>query len=299
MLFSEIIKLAIACLPLNSVFMLREEVVEFLKGLDISVLSLNDIISKVNENFNEDYTTQKEDIEKVLADLNFPQDQSDNEQHADLEFAKKLQEQERRQSRRKYARKENIIKPAAVGTKSNPFNRPVDISESLQEVVGIESGTRPQVVKLIWKYIKENNLQDPSDRRYVICDDKLHKVFKRKRLNCFKMNCELSNHLYSIVDFRVRQKVMPDNEQNKDRKMVCLPSRWVDLGLKSEITYHQLQLEIVHCLREHRSPEDPDIILRPSTEHILSELIPQEKDSCTTAEIFRNLRTMFKSQLED
>ena len=33
-----------------------------------------------------------------------------------------------------------------------------------------------QVVKHLWKYIKDNNCQDPKDRRVILCDAKLKKV---------------------------------------------------------------------------------------------------------------------------
>jgi len=40
--------------------------------------------------------------------------------------------------------------------------------------------SRPEVVKKIWAYVKLNNLQDPTDRRYIICDDSLKPVFGEK-----------------------------------------------------------------------------------------------------------------------
>ena len=33
-----------------------------------------------------------------------------------------------------------------------------------------------QVVKRMWAYIKENNLQDPKNKQMIKCDDKLSKV---------------------------------------------------------------------------------------------------------------------------
>lgn len=47
----------------------------------------------------------------------------------------------------------------------------------------------------LWKYIKENDLQDPSDRRYILCDAKLKKIFDQDRINSFGMNKDLSAHL--------------------------------------------------------------------------------------------------------
>jgi len=39
--------------------------------------------------------------------------------------------------------------------------------------------SRPQVVKKIWEYVKERNLQNPDDKRQIMCDEKLQAVFKQ------------------------------------------------------------------------------------------------------------------------
>lgn len=51
------------------------------------------------------------------------------------------------------------------------------------------------MVQKLWKYIKENNLQDPADRRFILCDTKLKKIFEQDRVNSFGMNKDLSAHL--------------------------------------------------------------------------------------------------------
>ena len=33
-----------------------------------------------------------------------------------------------------------------------------------------------QVVKRMWQYIKENKLQDPKNKQFIKCDEKLSKV---------------------------------------------------------------------------------------------------------------------------
>ncbi|KAI8058689.1 SWIB/MDM2 domain-containing protein [Gilbertella persicaria] len=55
--------------------------------------------------------------------------------------------------------------------------------------------SRPELVQKLWKYIKTNDLQDPADRRYILCDDKLKKIFDQDRVNSFGMNKDLSAHL--------------------------------------------------------------------------------------------------------
>lgn len=52
------------------------------------------------------------------------------------------------------------------------------LSAEMQEFLGVESMNRKLVVKKIWEYIKKHNLQDPKDRRKIILDEKLSKIFK-------------------------------------------------------------------------------------------------------------------------
>ncbi|KAI7895801.1 SWIB/MDM2 domain-containing protein [Mucor mucedo] len=55
--------------------------------------------------------------------------------------------------------------------------------------------SRPELVQKLWKYIKGNDLQDPADRRFILCDEKLKKIFDQDRINSFGMNKDLSAHL--------------------------------------------------------------------------------------------------------
>lgn len=60
--------------------------------------------------------------------------------------------------------------------------------------------SRPQVVKKIWEYIKANDLQDPSDKRQILCDEKLQSVFKTDKVHMFTMNKLLGKQLYDIEE---------------------------------------------------------------------------------------------------
>ncbi|KAK1783368.1 SWIB/MDM2 domain-containing protein [Copromyces sp. CBS 386.78] len=95
------------------------------------------------------------------------------------------------------------MEPEAVeGTKKRKagggFQKPFNLSYPLQEVCGEAQLSRPQVVKKLWEHIKANELQDPSDKRQILCDDKLQAVFKQSSINMFQMNKLLGNQLYPI-----------------------------------------------------------------------------------------------------
>jgi chromatin remodeling complex protein RSC6 len=47
----------------------------------------------------------------------------------------------------------------------------------------------------MWDYIRKNNLQNPENKREIVADDTLRKVFGKDRATMFEMNKLLSNHL--------------------------------------------------------------------------------------------------------
>jgi upstream activation factor subunit UAF30 len=57
--------------------------------------------------------------------------------------------------------------------------------------------SRPQSVKKLWEYIRENDLQDPSDKRQIRCDDAMRAVFKQDKVHMFQMTKILNHNLYN------------------------------------------------------------------------------------------------------
>ncbi|KAF6760306.1 hypothetical protein DFP72DRAFT_883785 [Ephemerocybe angulata] len=55
---------------------------------------------------------------------------------------------------------------------------------------------RPQVVKQLWVYIKGNELQNPNNKREIMCDTKLKAVFGVDKIDMFTMNKVLGKHLH-------------------------------------------------------------------------------------------------------
>ncbi|KAL2132772.1 hypothetical protein VTI74DRAFT_3396 [Chaetomium olivicolor] len=155
------------------------------------------------------------------------QKRESSSEDADARLAAELQEQENRLSRGRVTRGAGVAKPK---TKPKPtkkksakrvrsddesnaddsdgdkpkrkagggFQKPFNLSYPLAELCGESQLSRPQVVKKLWNYIKGNGLQDPNDKRQIICDDKLQAVFKQDKINMFSMNKLLGNQLYPI-----------------------------------------------------------------------------------------------------
>ncbi|KAJ5239373.1 hypothetical protein N7468_003992 [Penicillium chermesinum] len=82
--------------------------------------------------------------------------------------------------------------------RSGGFHKPLNLSPPLSALLGGEvTLSRPQTVKKVWQYIRENELQDPSDRRQIRCNDAMRAVFKQDRVHMFTMTKILNQNLYN------------------------------------------------------------------------------------------------------
>ncbi|MDQ8757942.1 SWIB/MDM2 domain-containing protein [Sphingosinicella sp. LHD-64] len=75
------------------------------------------------------------------------------------------------------------------------LTRPVRPSDDLAVITGGAALPRSQVVSKVWDHIKKNNLQNPKNKREILADDKLKKIFGKDKVSMFEMNKHLSRHL--------------------------------------------------------------------------------------------------------
>lgn len=102
--------------------------------------------------------------------------------------------------------------------KRGGFNKLCSLSPQLQEFVGEAEMSRPEVVKKMWSYIRENNLQDPKNRRNIMCDESLHVLFRVSSINMFQMNKALSKHIWplSTEDENVKQNKRAEKSDHSE-----------------------------------------------------------------------------------
>ncbi len=79
--------------------------------------------------------------------------------------------------------------------KVDALQKPLQPSPELAEIVGKDVLPRGQVVSKVWEYIRKHNLQNPADKREILADAKLKKVFGRDKCTMFEMNKYLALHL--------------------------------------------------------------------------------------------------------
>ena len=82
--------------------------------------------------------------------------------------------------------------------KKTGINMELNVSKELAAIIGTDKGekiSRPQVVKRLWAYLKENNLQDPENKQFFTPDAKMEPVFGNERIKAFSMSKYLKEHL--------------------------------------------------------------------------------------------------------
>jgi upstream activation factor subunit UAF30 len=94
-----------------------------------------------------------------------------------------------------------------------------ELSPELAEFLGKgEEMARTEVVKLLWNYIKENDLQNPDNKREIMLDDKMKEVFGVDTFTMFTMNKYVAAHIYPFKPVDLTPKEKPTKGAGKKRK---------------------------------------------------------------------------------
>lgn len=87
-------------------------------------------------------------------------------------------------------------KKAKTARKPNAaFMKALTPSAELAAVIGAGAAARTEVVKKLWAYIRKHNLQNPKNKRNIMADDKLQKVFGKKEVSMFELASLIGKHL--------------------------------------------------------------------------------------------------------
>ncbi|KAF9870638.1 swib mdm2 domain protein [Colletotrichum karsti] len=182
--------------------------------------------------YDDDEADGNGEIQVSVAPVRKKQKREDSSEDADAKLAAELQAQENRMARGRTTRggngattKSNTKKKRAAPKKKSAtkvrdnddsdvdggeeapkrkagggFQKPFNLSDPLAELVGEPQLSRPQVVKKLWEHIKGNDLQDPDNKRQILCDDKMQAIFKQPKVDMFQMNKMIGAHLYPVEE---------------------------------------------------------------------------------------------------
>ena len=118
---------------------------------------------------------------------------------------------------------EEDVKEEAEKTKSVKNIRKVGIlaekklSPQLAAFIGKPQESRPQVVKALWKYFKEKDLQNPNDKRQIFLDKTLKAVFNVDQFTMFTLNKYVGAHIEPFQPVNL-EELSENSKKKKKRK---------------------------------------------------------------------------------
>jgi len=75
------------------------------------------------------------------------------------------------------------------------FMKPLTPSSELAAVIGAQAVPRTEVIKKVWDYIKQHDLQDAANRRNINADTKLRPIFGKDQVTMFELTKLVNAHL--------------------------------------------------------------------------------------------------------
>jgi chromatin remodeling complex protein RSC6 len=88
--------------------------------------------------------------------------------------------------------------PSTTPAKTTAFMKALKPSAALAAIVGSEPLARTEVTKRLWDYIKAHNLQNPANKRNILCDASLKAVMGKDEVTMFEMTGLVGKHLSSV-----------------------------------------------------------------------------------------------------
>lgn len=85
--------------------------------------------------------------------------------------------------------------PSTTAPNTTAFMKARKPSAQLAAVVGTEPLPRTDVIKRLWDYIKAHKLQNPANKRNILCDAKLRAVMGKEEVTMFEMTGLVGKHL--------------------------------------------------------------------------------------------------------
>ncbi|CAN1343635.1 Upstream activation factor subunit spp27 [Linum perenne] len=192
---------------------LIERLREFLKSSDLETTTTTIVRRKLEEDFGVDLSDKKAFIREQV-DL-FLQSQLEEEvegggddQKSEENGGDEVEEEEEEADEAEVIKEEEVEgvrpsskKPVEEGKKrggGGGFTKICSLSPQLQEFLGAPEMARTEVVKQLWCYIREKDLQDPSNRKNILCDEPLRALFHVDSINMFQMNKALAKHIWPL-----------------------------------------------------------------------------------------------------
>ncbi|CAI0429728.1 unnamed protein product, partial [Linum tenue] len=218
---------------------------EFLKNSDLETTTNTIVCRKLEEDFGVNLSDKKgfireqvdlflqsqfeEQAAEVVGDNGYEEEGSAaDDRESRVQDGDEVEEDEEeeeetvgRSSKRKTRAKGRSRKQPEEGKKraGGGFTKLCRLSPQLEEFLGAPEMARTEVVKQLWVYIKEKELQDPSNKRNILCDEPLRTIFCVDSINMFEMNKALTKHIWPLdSDDVIPAKTATQKEKQKQQE---------------------------------------------------------------------------------
>ncbi|XP_062157223.1 upstream activation factor subunit spp27-like isoform X2 [Alnus glutinosa] len=206
---------------------------EFLRGSDLNTTTTGTVRRRLEEDFGVDLTDKKafireqvdlflqsehevaeedgeaEEDDRTATAETQETDRSGSKNEDDDDEEEEVEETSNGKGKRRSNKLSNEVKKRGGG-----FCKLCSLSPQLQEFLGESEMARTEVVKQLWAYIREKDLQDPKNRRNINCDEPLRALFRVDSINMFQMNKVLSKHIWPLDS----DDVLPVKSTQKEKQ---------------------------------------------------------------------------------
>ncbi|CAH8667601.1 unnamed protein product [Dicrocoelium dendriticum] len=117
------------------------------------------------------------------------------ERNCDEEFARSLHAETNGMRRRTTPTFKPKSARQSSGSGKTGFTRPLTLSDEMAQYIGEKQLSRAELVKRLWALARENNLFDPENKQFVICNDDWQRLFGQKRFKMFGIAKHLQRHI--------------------------------------------------------------------------------------------------------
>ncbi|OIR58298.1 MAG: SWI/SNF and RSC complex component Snf12/Ssr3 [Amphiamblys sp. WSBS2006] len=147
------------------------------------------------------------------------------------------------------------------------------VSGPLSSVIGLEAGTRPQVVYAVWKYIKVNRLPENCQTKAVTLDEKLRAVFETSEASFSSLPGLVLGHLTPQNPLQASYTVPEGVERNTDSFVHEIDVEFEDtarfpLGFSSSVIRETVDMNVKaeEIIRQIEDLEAKQTVLREFAE---------------------------------
>lgn len=143
--------------------------------------------------------------------------------------------------------------------------RPMVPSSELLQFVEDKAQQRSTVLKSLNDYVKEHNLQDPNDKRVVLCDAKLKKLFGVDKCTILEMNKHITPHLSKpeVVGGKYVEEASRIEAEYLQKKAIENAQRLVDGAARKDKKKAQRAAEATALDKKHGRKLFKSVILSP------------------------------------